>query len=108
MSGEFGSYQGGYFHSQIDTAATDLANGTLQTTRMWAPFFAAFRPVAEAIAYAEARDCSEAETIMETIKALPALKRALDDIDSAMQTYRDVIRAYRDVIRATVEERLKQ
>lgn len=85
MSGEFGSYNNGYFHAQIEYAAADLANGDLEITRLWAKFFKAFEPVAYAIAWAEAGDCGPEAGILVTIKHMPEMKRSLKEIDDAMQ-----------------------
>lgn len=93
MSGEFGSYCGGYFHTQIMYATDDLRDGTLATTRLWADFFQEFQPIARDIAYAEASDSSEAQAIMTMIQQLPRLKKALADVDAAMDVYRDVMAA---------------
>jgi len=91
MSREFGSYMSGYFHSQIDYAAEDLAEGRSELTRLWGKWFREFYPVAYAIANFEAADSGLYDPIMATIKALPALKKAMVAIEEYIEPFDDVI-----------------
>jgi len=101
MSREFGSYMSGYFHSQIDYAAEDLAEGKGELTRLWGKWFREFYPVAYAIANYEADDSGSYDPIITTIKALPALKQAM----SAIEKY---IEPFDDVIEAAIREKVKE
>lgn len=87
MSGEFGSYAGGYLDTQVDTAACDLEAGRLATSRAWSPIFRELYPVVAAICRAEACDTSEAEAVIASTKALPALRSELDNLDQHFVPY---------------------
>lgn len=93
MSREFGSYDSGFFHTQIENAAGDLEGASDETSRVWAPFFRAFFPVAYAIASSEAGDSGEDASILETIKALPALQEALDAVKAHVAAYDAIAKA---------------
>jgi hypothetical protein len=85
VSREFGSYEPGYFHYQIDLAAQDCRGGHDEMTRLWGEFLAVFRDVSYAIASSEAGDSSESFTVKETIKAMPKMREALDQIEKCAQ-----------------------
>ena len=70
MSREFGSYEGGYFHQQIDTAASDCAEGRDELTRLWGEVLREFHPIAYAISSSEASDRSEEHSIATTARHL--------------------------------------
>ncbi len=101
MSREFGSYMSGYFHSQIEYAAEDLAEGRGELTHLWGEWFREFYDVAYAIANFEASDSGEWDPIMATIKALPTLKKAIAAIEHYLMPYEDVIEA---TLREKVQE----
>lgn len=105
MSGEFGTCGSGYFHTQIDNAADDLASGSEAMTRAWAPFFDAFRPVAKAICWVEASDSSPAHSIEETIARLPALKAALAQVEAFVEPYKVIARRAVEVAAAEQKEK---
>lgn len=104
MSGEFGSYEGGYFHSQIDAMAIDLANGREPLTRAWAPFFETFKPVATAISYVEACDSSPARSILATLDHIAKLKAALAQVEAHVEPYSVVARV---AVEQALRERAK-
>lgn len=90
MSGEFGSYTSGYFHTQMDVASGDVASGRLESTRVWADFLANFAKVAKAISWAEEYDSSEATSIRTMIEKMPALKADLEKIEGFLRPYQEV------------------
>jgi hypothetical protein len=92
MSREFGSCESGYLHSQIETAAHDLATGNDATTRVWADVMREFYPVAYAICSAEACDSAEYDSIMRSIEALPRIRAALDRVEAHIKPYAEVAR----------------
>lgn len=90
MSREFGTYGGGYFHERMNDAADDLAGGNDGISKAWAKFFDEFRYVAYSIATSEAGDSAEYAPILETIRRMPALQKALDDVANYVQPFKDV------------------
>ncbi len=90
MSREFGTYGGGYFHDRMNDAAGDLAGGNDGISKAWAKFFDEFRHVAYSIATSEAGDSAEYDPILETIRRMPALQKALDDVANYVQPFKDV------------------
>jgi hypothetical protein len=102
MSREFGSYASGYLHTQIEYAASDLEHGRDATTRAWSKFFRAFHPVAYAICSSEACDSGEDDSIVATIKALPELQAALDEMKQHVALYD---RLMKDAVRAALEKK---
>lgn len=91
MSGEFGSYGGGYFHTQIEQAADDcLSSGNEQITREWGKVLQAFYPVAHAISWCEARDSGVDAPIMATIEHLPDIQKAIDDVKRYVRPFQDI------------------
>ena len=93
MSREFGSYDSGYFHTQMENAASDLANGSDELSRIWAGFFQEFQHIAYAIASSEACDSGEDYPILETIQRMEALKRQLGRVEEFVKPYRAVAAA---------------
>ena len=101
MSREFGSYHAGYFHTQIETAASDLAGGSDNLSRVWAKWFEAFSPVAYQICNSEAGDSDVDAPILATIAALPSLRAALKAAEDHVRPYDAVAqRAVREALRA--------
>jgi hypothetical protein len=99
MSREFGSHLRGYFHHQIEYAAQDCLDGRDETTRKWGKFLRALEPVAYAIATSEACDSGEEFPVMETIKHMPALEAALDEIKRHIKVYENIAdQAVRDAM----------
>lgn len=90
MSREFGSYNGGYFHQQIDNCANDALAGRDELTRLWGQFLAEFSPIAYSIASSEACDSGEDDTIIETIARLSALQKRLYDVEKYVESYKRV------------------
>jgi hypothetical protein len=90
MSREFGSCMGGYFNSQMEQAASDLMSGRDALTRVWAPFFEEFCPIAYAIASSEAGDSGPDYSILETIRHIDRLKALLGDIEKHVEPYKRV------------------
>jgi hypothetical protein len=102
VSGEFGDYQGGYFHTKIENAAADLTGGSGALTRLWAPVLEAFTPVARAISWHEASDSDESYPIEATIEHMDAIKAALKRVEDHVAVYRRVRdNAIRDYMKNT-------
>lgn len=91
LSREFGSYMSGYFHSQIDYAASDLAEGKGELTRLWGKWLEEFYKIAYAIASYEADDSGMYDPIVTTIKTLPALRVAMAAIEEYLDPFEDVM-----------------
>jgi hypothetical protein len=81
MSREFGSYEPGYFHYQMDLAAQDCREGNDELTRLWGGFLSAFYPIAYAIASSEAGDSGPDFPVNATKEHMAALRRELDKIE---------------------------
>lgn len=98
MSREFGSCSSGYFHQQIENAASDCLNGKDDLTRLWGEFFREFEPVAYAIATSEACDSDVSYSIKENLRHIAKLKSALDSIDAYLKPFGrvadDAVREY--------------
>lgn len=92
MSREFGSYESGYFHTQMENAASDLARGGDELSRIWAGFFDEFQHVAYAIASSEAGDSSSDYPIFETMQRMKALKDRLRDVENFIAPFQSVAR----------------
>ncbi len=90
MSREFGSYESGYFHYQMELAADDCLGGGDELTRLWGAFFKEFKEIAYAISSSEAGDSSPAYPIFENIKRMDALEKNLSAIKSYLDVYRRV------------------
>ena len=91
MSGEFGEQAWGpHFHSKIESCASDLENGRLESTKAWSEFFKEFQDIARAISWAEASDSSEARSITLMNEKLPGLIKILRGIDERLSVYREV------------------
>jgi hypothetical protein len=90
MSGEFGSYEGGYLWYQIELAANDVRGGSDKSTRAWADFFAVLVPLARDICWAEANDSDEARTVQGSIEAIPKLRDELIKLERHFEVYREV------------------
>lgn len=90
MSREFGSYQTGYFHTQIETAANDALAGRAKITRLWGKFLEEFKHVAYSIATSEANNSAEDDPIMESIKRMPALQNRLVAIMAYLEPFERV------------------
>lgn len=82
MSREFGSYSGGYFHTQMQYAADDCLSGKDEITRLWGKFFDEFKEIAYAIASSEASDSSADYPIFETIKRIDTIKKRIEEIEN--------------------------
>lgn len=102
MSGEFGSYNSGYFHDQMQYAAADLAGGRDALSREWARFFEEFAPIARAISWSEACDSGPYYPITETIARIPRLKELLRGIEQHVQVYKEVAD---EAVRKAVKDR---
>lgn len=101
MSREFGSCHPGYFHTQMENAASDLAGGDDALSAVWALWFQAFSPVAYQIANSEAGDSGPEAPILATITALPALRAALDAVEAHVRVYDNVAKV---AVRNAVEK----
>lgn len=101
MSGEFGSCCSGYLHTQMEYAASDLEEGELRSTRIWAGLFSELHKITEAICWAEASDSSETHSICTAIDRLPIIKQRLAEIEAFYRPYSEIAeRAVRDAIHA--------
>ena len=69
MSGEFGEYDGGYFHDRINICVEDLQDAELESSRLWGVALEAFAPVARSISWAEAGDSSEERILHSSMEA---------------------------------------
>lgn len=99
MSGEFGSYNSGYFWAQMQYAAEDCRDGQHEITRLWGEFLAEFEEIARAISWAEAGDSWQDESITETIRRLPVLKERMRDIEKYVDVFDRVAqKAVRDAL----------
>ncbi len=92
MSGEFGSYERGYFYYQIETGANDCLNGRAEITRKWGKLLKDFSSIARAISWCEASDSGEYEPILESIKNLTSLKNDLTEIERYLKPYEECIK----------------
>ncbi len=81
MSREFGSCDSGYFHYQMQNAASDCLAGCDELTRLWGSFFKEFEDVAYAIASSEAGDSGPDFPILETMRKLESIRKAIRDIE---------------------------
>lgn len=102
MSREFGSYNGGFFHEQIEQAADDCLAGIDKTTQLWGAFLKEFYDVAYAISTSEAGDSGEYFPIMKTIEKMPILTKKLNDVFAHVEIYNQVAR---EAVRKAVEEK---
>lgn len=100
MSGEFGTYGGGYFHSRIADDALDLSGGRCEITRKWGRFFKEFAPVARAISWCEACDSDESYPISETLHQMRKMREALDEIEAYLDPFK---RVADDAVRKALE-----
>ena len=91
MSREFGSYYAGYFHAQMDTAASDCECADYEITRRWGKVLRAFAPVAYAIANVEAGDSGEDNPIMESIRQWPQIEQAMREVEDYLYPFRRVM-----------------
>ena len=105
MSGEFGQYAQGYFHTQMEYAAEDLEDARSEIAKKWGVFFREFVPVAKAISWNEACDSGEDAPIFETLERMDRLQEALNDIKQTLQPYRDCMRR---AVREECEKRGKE
>lgn len=105
MSREFGTCTPGYFHSKINDAIDDLTAAQHPSTRIWAPFFREFYPVAYAICTAEAGDSGESCTIRETIAQIDKLEAALKEVRKYIAPIKEVAD---DAVREAVEKALEK
>ena len=102
MSREFGDYIGGYFHEKIHGALEDLhVESKNEFHRKFIPLLKELYEVAYAISSVEACDSGQYRSILETINRLPAMRKALNEIDEAIRPYQDVIE---EAIRQKTEE----
>ena len=90
MSREFGSYENGYFHQQIQQGAKDCLEGNDELTRLWGKFLEEFYEVAYAISTSEAGDSGPYRPIIENLNRMTALQDRLDDIKSFLEIFDDV------------------
>lgn len=91
MSGEFGSCESGYFHTQIETAAADcLHSANAEITQKWGKVLEAMYPIAHAISWYEARDSGIEAPIMATLEQLPDVQRAIDDVQRYVRPFKDI------------------
>ena len=99
MSGEFGSYEGGYFWYQMENASIDCLKSDNDITKLWGEFLKEFAPIARAISWFEAADSGVDYPIEESMKRLPELKKRLDDIQKYVTPFEAIAKqAVRDYI----------
>ena len=94
MSGEFGEYNvQGYIDDQIASVArTCKYDGSgMRITKLWGEVFGELVCIAHEIAYAEECDTSEATAILESMKQLPNIQKALDNVRQYLKTFESVI-----------------
>lgn len=109
MSGEFGSYNEGYFHSQMEYAADDCLGGSYEITKKWGEFLNEFRDVATAISWAEACDTGESHAIIESMKKIELLEQKLRDIKQYLRPFKDVAekltqKSIEDTLKSLIEQ----
>lgn len=92
MSREFGSYQSGYFHNQIESGADDCLDGQGELTRLWGKFLQDFYPVAYAISSYEACDSDASFPISENIKHIGTLREDLRAISDYLAPFESIAR----------------
>lgn len=101
MSGEFGSYCNGYFHTQMEQGADDCLERRNEITRLWGAFLKEFAVVARSISWCEACDSGPDDPIRATIQQKQALQKKLNDVF-------DYVRTFEDVANAAVREALRK
>ena len=89
MSGEFGDGNT-FFHNHINYACEILEGANLETTRELAKIYQALRLLAKDISWAEADNSSEATLIFDAIKALPAIKKAVNEVEQYLDRYENI------------------
>jgi hypothetical protein len=90
MPGQWGYYQPGWFWAQVQMTAVTLASGKNELTRKWGTVFEVLSPIARAIAWSEAGDSSLEDSVRETLKHLPELKRRLAEIESYAARHQEI------------------
>ena|ERR1019366_2997536 len=90
MSREFGSYESGYFHTQIETAAQDCLNGKDPLTKLYGEFLKEFSEIAYQISNSEAFDSGPEYPILATIERIGLLKSRLNDIEYFIEPYKRI------------------
>jgi len=103
MSREFGSCRSGYFHNQIDIAASDCLNGKDKLTQLWGEFFNEFKGIAYAISSSEACDSGVDFPIIENLKKIDNLKEKLKQIEKYLDPYQ---RVFENAVKETIEKGL--
>jgi len=101
MSREFGSYNAGYFDSQMEYAAEDCEGGAYEITRRWGKVLRAFAPVAYAIACAEALDSSEYAPILASIQQWSEIRAAIEGLEDYLYPFKRIME---EAVRQAVEE----
>ena len=106
MSGEFGSYTGGYVHDQIDYAADDCQASDEPMTRLLGDILRALHPIARGVCWHEAADSGPEAPVMAAMEALPAVRAAVRAMEKHVEPYRRVAeRAIRNAPAPSPEER---
>jgi len=90
MSGEFGSYENGYFHTQIRIGAQDCKEGECELTRLFGDFLKSFHPIARAISWSEAGDSAESSLIIRCVEDFPELEKRMDSIKKYLRVYAEI------------------
>ena len=100
MSGEFGSFDVGYIHTQVLQHSEDCLKSDHELTKLWGEFFKALHPMMHDLCWSEAGDSHFASVVEGCIRDLPELQKRLDDIKNFVKPYEDVahnaIREYVD------------
>lgn len=90
MSGEFGSCISGFLHEQIEYAADDCHESTQPMTRLLGDILRELAPIARGVAYHEACDSGPDAPLIAAIEKLPALRAAVNAMESHVYPYKRV------------------
>jgi len=89
LSGEFGNGNT-FFHEYINDACMVLEGANLETTKELAKIYQSLRLLAKDISWAEADNSSEATLIFDAIKVLPAIKKAVNEVEQYLDRYENI------------------
>jgi len=88
MSGEFGdNYSDRFFHNNLQEAVDGGMCAKLKTSKKWVAVLKEINRISTDISYAEASDTGEDDLIVESIKVLPQVKKALNDLEEHLELY---------------------
>ena len=90
MSGEFGSDDRGYIHTQIDQHAEDCLRRDTELTKLWGELFKAMSPMTHIMCWYEAADSAYHSYVQVCIKELPELQKRLNNIKEFIKPFEDV------------------